>query len=71
MLRELARRLAELAADEKNEERIRNWTRLNALDADLPPQVLVHLWPLARAAVKRVREAAIPLCGSSSKNLSR
>ena len=46
-LRDLGKRLAELAAEESNQQKIQNWTRLNALDRDVPPQVLGHLWPLA------------------------
>ena len=47
ILRSLAQRVAELAAAESNRKAIDHWTRLNALDSDVPPQVLVHLWPLA------------------------
>ena len=47
ILRDLAKRTAELAAEEKNQESIRSWTRLNDLDRDIQPQVLVHLWALA------------------------
>jgi len=47
ILRDLAQRTAKLAAKEKNKQNIRNWTRLNSLDRDVQPQVLVHLWPLA------------------------
>ena len=47
ILRDLAQRMAELAAEEKNQKNIENWTRLNSLDRDVQPQVLVHLWPLA------------------------
>lgn len=51
LLRDLAQRLAGLAALEPNQAKIEQWTRLNALDADVPPQVLTHLWPLAWSEV--------------------
>ena len=47
ILRDLAKHTAELAAEERNQERIHNWTQLNALDRSVRPQVLVHLWRLA------------------------
>lgn len=45
LLRDLGRRLAELAARESNHARIEQWTRLNALDPHVAPLVLTHLWP--------------------------
>ena len=47
VLRDLARCVGEIASTEPNRQRTANWNRLNALDVDVPPQVLVHLWPLA------------------------
>jgi hypothetical protein len=47
VLRDLGKRIAELAAEESNQEKIRNWTRMNDLDTSVKPQVLTHLWPLA------------------------
>lgn len=51
VLRDLSQRMAELAAEEENQKKIQNWTRLNSLDRNVRPQVLVHLWPLAWAEV--------------------
>jgi hypothetical protein len=47
VLRDLAQRVAELAATDSNSRTIDDWTRLNGLDGSVRPQVLVHLWPLA------------------------
>lgn len=47
VLRKLAGRVAELAERPKNHANIANWTRLNGLDANVAPQVLVHLWAQA------------------------
>jgi len=47
LLRDLASRVAGLAATEANRLRAEQWTRLNALDSSVPPLVLTHLWPLA------------------------
>jgi hypothetical protein len=47
ILRDMAKHIAELAAEERNQESVHNWTRLNALHGDVQPQVLVHLWALA------------------------
>ena len=47
ILQDLAKRVAEFAAEESNQTKIDNWSRMNALDVSAPPQILVHLWPLA------------------------
>lgn len=52
ILRDLAQRVAEVAATEANAVKTDNWTRMNGLDGSVRPQVLVHLWPLAWDEVK-------------------
>lgn len=49
VLRKLGRKVAELAATEKNKQKIDKWTRLTDLDKSAGPATLVHLWPLAWA----------------------
>ena len=50
-LRDLARRVAELAADEHNREKAALWSRLTDLDTSVRPMLLTHLWPLAWSQV--------------------
>lgn len=47
ILHDLAKRVAELAARDSEPRKIKNWTRLDGLDATVRPQVLVHLWQLS------------------------
>ena len=46
-LRDLAQRVAELAATDSNAAKIETWTQLNGLRSSTPPQILVHLWAQA------------------------
>jgi hypothetical protein len=47
ILRQLARRIAELAARPDNLEKSKLWSRLTDLDTSVRPMLLTHLWPLA------------------------
>ena len=49
VLRDLGKRVAELAATDDNKQKIDKWTRLTDLDKSAGPLQLIHLWPLAWA----------------------
>ena len=51
VLRALAARIAELAADKENLAKAAMWSRLTDLDTSVRPMLLTHLWPLAWSEV--------------------
>jgi hypothetical protein len=51
VLRGLANRVAELAADKEMAEKADMWSRLTDLDTSVRPLLLTHLWPLAWSQV--------------------